>query len=122
MSDTLEIPKHVREAARAVEIFFKLNSINEWALMGIQSRNKSQEVETMEYCEDCNFPLSACGEQNIDGTPSMDCQVCKLRDLLAAERAAREAADRRIAFLEEAIASSHKERIGWRYPTRAGTE
>jgi transcription elongation factor Elf1 len=40
-------------------------------------------VTDFEYCDECNHPLSACGEQHNDGTPSIDCQVCKLRSLLA---------------------------------------
>ena len=29
-------------------------------------------------CEDCNGELSACGELNSDGEPSMDCRTCNL--------------------------------------------
>ena len=33
----------------------------------------------MEYCMECNSPLCQCGEPNLDGTPSTDCLVCKVR-------------------------------------------
>lgn len=86
-----EIPEHIRKCAVILEEFFTSRGVNDWALMGIRSRSV---METVEHCEDCNFPLSACGEPNVDGTPTMDCQVCKLEDLLATERAAREAVER----------------------------
>jgi predicted nucleic acid-binding Zn-ribbon protein len=35
----LEIPEHIRKRAAELELFFKLNGIKEWALMGIQSRS-----------------------------------------------------------------------------------
>lgn len=50
MSDTFpfEIPEHIRKAAATVEIFFKVNGVNEWALMGIQSREANQHREVRE--------------------------------------------------------------------------
>ena len=33
----------------------------------------------VEYCMECNSPLCDCGEPNVDGTPSTDCLVCKVR-------------------------------------------
>jgi hypothetical protein len=32
-----------------------------------------------ERCQECSAELSACGEINPDGTPSLDCEVCQLR-------------------------------------------
>jgi hypothetical protein len=46
-----------------------------------------------ERCEVCNTELSQCGVQGVDGEPSMDCLVCKLREQLAAEREKREQAE-----------------------------
>ena len=43
-------------------------------------------VEREERCEVCNSELSQCGAQGIDGEPSLDCLVCKLREQLADER------------------------------------
>lgn len=36
---TIVVPEAVKEAAATVESFFKLNGIDQWGLMGIQSRN-----------------------------------------------------------------------------------
>ena len=43
-------------------------------------------AEREERCEVCNSELSQCGAQGIDGEPSLDCLVCKLREQLADER------------------------------------
>ena len=40
----------------------------------------------IEYCKECNTPLSNCGPQDSDGEPSLDCQVCILRSELNAAR------------------------------------
>jgi transcription elongation factor Elf1 len=45
------------------------------------------EREKVERCEVCNNELSQCGVQGVDGEPSLDCLVCKLREQLDAERA-----------------------------------
>ena len=47
---------------------------------------KELAAEWNERCEVCNSELSQCGAQGIDGEPSLDCLVCKLREQLAAER------------------------------------
>lgn len=47
--------------------------------LGELARQLERELAT-ERCETCNCELSACGEQNIDGTPSMDCQLCQASD------------------------------------------
>ncbi len=60
----------------------------------IESINKSlaRAVERLqqqlrgERCEICNSELSQCGVQGVDGEPSLDCLVCKLRRQLDAER------------------------------------
>jgi hypothetical protein len=49
-------------------------------------RNDARSEPAAERCEDCNSELSQCGPQGLDGEPSMDCLVCKLREQLAAER------------------------------------
>jgi hypothetical protein len=65
----------------------------EWALKEqrsqIMAAIPTSKTEELEWCEECNFPLSPCGEQNVDGTPSMDCKVCQLRDKVAQLTAAR---------------------------------
>lgn len=52
-----------------------------------QLRERIKELEMRaeaEYCEDCGTPLSQCGPLGPDGIPTMDCQVCQLREQLAA--------------------------------------
>lgn len=45
-------------------------------------------------CETCNSELSYCGEMTVDG-PSLDCEVCQLRDIIKDLRA-------RVVGMEEA--------------------
>lgn len=66
----------------------------------LQRRVEELESEQFEYCDDCGAPLSACGEPSPDGTPSMDCKVCQLRD--------------KIDDLERQLEGIRKEREEWR--------
>lgn len=45
-----------------------------------------ETYEPLERCEVCNSELSQCGVQGLDGEPSLDCLVCKLREELAVEQ------------------------------------
>ncbi len=52
--------------------------------LALEQRRKELEqviahTNGLNYCNDCNSPLSACGEPNPDGTPSEDCLVCIIR-------------------------------------------
>ena len=40
----------------------------------------SQSKRPDDYCEDCGWPLSHCGERDTDGEPSLDCERCRLRE------------------------------------------
>jgi len=62
--------------------------------------------EEFKYCEECNTPLSQCGEQGIDGIPTMDCIACKLRNIIAEK-------DKEIEDLKKAFQMSEESRKGW---------
>jgi hypothetical protein len=51
----------------------------------IEQLKKQLAAEQSERCEVCNTELSQCGPQGVDGEPSLDCLVCKLREQLTAE-------------------------------------
>lgn len=53
MSDPFpfEIPEHIRKCAVILEEFFTSRGVNEWALMGIQSRNDAQSHVRAEAAE-----------------------------------------------------------------------
>ena len=50
------------------------------AIIASESASEHPPTATDERCEVCNGELSACGEQNVDGTPSMDCRYCQLKE------------------------------------------
>lgn len=39
----------------------------------------TEENETIERCGECGTEFSLCGEQGVDGIPTLDCLVCKVR-------------------------------------------
>jgi hypothetical protein len=75
---------------------------------------KKLAAERAERCEVCNGELSQCGVQGIDGEPSLDCLVCKLREQLAAERESHEKEmDVVEANWNAALAAERADRISW---------
>jgi hypothetical protein len=70
-----EDPRMLREQIRVADSAYQqLHKENK------ELREKLKSTVTFEYCSKCNSPLSACGEQSVDGCPTMDCQVCQLRE------------------------------------------
>lgn len=76
MSDwELEIPEPIRKAAAAIEIWFRVNGIEEWALMGIQSRNNhtddtgkvllTKEQQRDKAIEVLKYAASLCDSKNL---------------------------------------------------------
>lgn len=46
----------------------------------LQAAKQRVEELTLDWCEECHFPLSQCGPQGVDGEPSLDCKGCQLRE------------------------------------------
>lgn len=87
-----ELEEEESEHARVL-----IETRNLYAESMAQLRSELEQAKS-EWCEECNFPLSACGPQNSDGEPLMDCKVCQLRFEL---KQAREARDRKDLVLSE---------------------
>ncbi len=82
------------------------NALRNHALALCEAALKGSQLE---FCKECNHPLSDCGPQNSDGTPSMDCMVCQLKSDLLTERLAKEAAEKE----RDALRVEYESRVQW---------